>query len=60
MAYTTTFRGTSSNTNRYNRDRYTTSEATNVDQKNTTQYWQAQGKQATTRAWTVGAEPTTP
>lgn len=61
MAYTTTFRGTSSDTARYNRDKYTSSTATNVAQKNTTQYWQTQGKQATTRAWVANTtEPTNP
>jgi hypothetical protein len=53
MAYTTDFKGSSSDVARYDRDVHTSSAATSVDQKNTTAYWQAQGKQAITRAWTV-------
>ena len=61
MAFTTTFNGTSSDTARYDRDRWTTSVATSVPQLNTTQYWQTQGKQATARAWTVAdTKPTNP
>jgi hypothetical protein len=58
MAYTTTNKDKSSNTNRYDRDVYNTSVATSVPQLNTTQYWIAQAKQATQRVWTQGAEPT--
>jgi hypothetical protein len=59
MAYTTAFRGSSSNVERSVRDKWTSSEATSVPQLNTTQYWIAQAKQATQRAWVANTtEPT--
>ena len=59
MAYTTANRDTSSDTERYDRDKWASEESTIVPQLNTTQYWIAQGKEAVTREWTFSTtEPT--
>jgi hypothetical protein len=59
MAYTTAERDTSSNVARYTRDKWASEVSTIVPQLNTTQYWIAQGKEATTKAWTFSTtEPT--
>jgi hypothetical protein len=59
MAYTTATRDTSSNVARYIRDKWASEVTTIVPQLNTTAYWQAQGKEATTQAWTFSTtEPT--
>jgi hypothetical protein len=59
MAYTTAFRGSSSNVERSVRDKWTSSVATSVPQLNTTQYWIDQAKQATQRVWVDNTiEPT--
>jgi len=60
MAYTTAQKDTSSNTSRYNRDRYVSTVQTTTPQLNTTEYWRAQGKTAVANVWTTGAEPTNP
>jgi hypothetical protein len=59
MAYTTAFRGSSSNVARSVRDKWTSSVATSVPQLNTTPYWKSLAKQATQRVWTANTtEPT--